>query len=98
MQDLPVDALGDVHAFRWIGLRSVIVLLGSMFLVVGDVAGQRIGPVVNQVFGKLALFGADFRVRRDVQRVDDSCIKSCFNGMVKKDAVENGTGMRLQSK
>ena len=98
MQNLPVDALGHIHAFRWIGLDSIIILLGSMLLKVGDVARQGVRLVVNQVFGKLALFGIDFRVWRDVEGIDDSCIESCLNGVVKKDAVEDGTSVWLEAK
>ena len=69
-----------------------------MLLKVGDVAWQGVRLVVNQVFGKLALFGIDFCVWRDVERVDDSCNESRLNGVVKKDAVEDGTSVWLEAK
>ena len=59
---------------------------------------QGIGTIVNQVFGKLALFAINFRVGRDVQWVDDGGIKASFDGVVEKDAIENGSRVWLQAK
>ena len=46
---------------------AAIVLLGRVCFEVGDVVWQGIGPIVDQVVGKLALFRVNFGVGRDVQ-------------------------------
>src|SRR6266566_2778355 len=98
VQDLPVDALRQVHTLRRINFVFPIFFLGGVFLKVGDVAWQGIVPVVDQVFGQLPLFSIDFCVGCNVQWVDDGQVQTCFHSVIEEHAVEYCPRVRLQAK
>ncbi len=98
VQYLPVNTLCRIHPFCWINPGIVLVRLRFVLLKVGDVTRQCIWPVVNQVIGKLALLGINFRVGGYMRWVDDGEIKPGFDGMIQENAIEDGAGMRFQAK
>ena len=97
MQYLPVNTFRRIHAFGRIGLRIARLHLRLVLLKVGDIARQRVGPVVDQILGKLSLLSIDFRVRGNMGWIHDRCIKPCLDRVIQKNAVEYGACVRLQT-
>ena len=93
-----MNALRQVHTLGRINFAIPIVLLGSVFLKVGDVARQRICSVIDQVFSQLALFSVYLGIGRNVHRIDDGQVQSRFDGVIEKHAIEHSPRVLLQAK
>src|SRR2546430_4378569 len=89
--------LSCVHILCRVHFVIAFICLWFVSLKVGDVAGQSIGTIVNQIFSKLALFCIYFRVWFNMRWVNDRCIKSGFDGMIKKNTVEHWAGVWFQA-